>query len=41
MTRAPGGWTRVTPVRGGAHVRVQAGFPSGDSPDCAKVLTTR
>jgi hypothetical protein len=40
VTRAPGGWTRVTPVRGG-HVRVQAGFPSGDGPDCAKVRTTR
>ncbi len=40
VTRAPGGWTRVTPVRRG-HVRVQAGFPSGDGPDCAKVLTAR
>jgi hypothetical protein len=40
VSRAPGGWTRVTPVRGG-HVRVRAGFPPGDGPDCAKVVTTR
>ena len=37
MTRAPGGWTRVTPVRGN-RFRVRAGLPMSDGPDCAAVL---
>jgi len=37
LTRAPGGWTRVTPVRGGP-VRVRAGLKPGDQPDCADAL---
>jgi hypothetical protein len=37
VSRAPGGWTRVTPV-GGSHVRVHAGFPMTDGPDCAEAL---
>ena len=41
MTRAPGGWTRVTPVRGGGAVSVRAGFPRGDGPDCADAVATR
>jgi hypothetical protein len=37
VSRAPGGWTRVTPVRGN-RVRVDAGFPMSDGPDCADPL---
>jgi hypothetical protein len=37
VSRAPGGWTRVTPV-GGSRVRVRAGFPMSDGPDCAEAL---
>jgi hypothetical protein len=37
VSRAPGGWTRVTPVHSGL-VRVHAGFPSGNGPDCSAVL---
>jgi hypothetical protein len=37
VSRAPGGWTRVTPVRG-SHVRVDAGFPMSDGPDCTEAL---
>ena len=37
VSRAPGGWTRVTPVRGN-RVRVDAGFPMTDGPDCADAL---
>jgi hypothetical protein len=37
VSRAPGGWTRVTPV-GGSRVRVRAGFPMADGPDCAEAL---
>lgn len=37
LSRAPGGWTRVTPV-GGSRVRVRAGFPMSDGPDCADAL---
>ena len=37
VSRAPGGWTRVTPVEGG-RVRVHAGFPMGDGPDCDEPL---
>ena len=33
VSRAPGGWTRVTPVRGN-RVRVHAGFPMDGGPDC-------
>jgi hypothetical protein len=37
VSRAPGDWTRVTPVRGG-RVRVHAGFPMSDGPDCSKAI---
>ena len=37
VTRAPGDWTRVTPMRPGP-VRVQAGFPMSGAPDCPKVV---
>ncbi len=37
VSRAPGGWTRVTPV-GGERVRVHAGFPMADGPDCKNAL---
>ena len=37
VTRAPGGWTRVTPVRR-TRFRVRAGLPMSDGPDCAAVL---
>jgi hypothetical protein len=37
VSRAPGGWTRVTPV-GGPRVRVHAGFPMTDGPDCTEAL---
>jgi hypothetical protein len=37
VSRAPGGWTRVTPV-GGSRVRVHAGFPMTDGPDCTDAL---
>jgi hypothetical protein len=37
VSRAPGGWTRVTPV-GGSRVRVRAGFPISDGPDCTEAL---
>jgi hypothetical protein len=36
VSRAPGDWTRVTPVRGG-RVRVHAGFPRS-GPDCPDVV---
>ncbi len=44
VSRAPGGWTRVTPVRdggAGGAVSVRAGFPRGDGPDCAGSVATR
>jgi hypothetical protein len=37
VSRAPGGWTRVTPV-GGTRARVHAGFPMSDGPDCTDAL---
>ena len=37
LSRAPGGWTRVTPVRG-SRVRVHAGFPMTGAPDCSDAL---
>jgi hypothetical protein len=37
VSRAPGGWTRVIPIEGG-RVRVHAGFPMGDEPDCSGAL---
>jgi hypothetical protein len=37
VSRAPGGWTRVTPVDR-SRVRVQAGFPMTDGPDCSGSL---
>jgi hypothetical protein len=37
VSRAPGGWTRVIPIDGG-RVRVHAGFPMGDEPDCSGAL---
>jgi hypothetical protein len=37
VSEAPGGWTRVTPVRSGP-VRVRAGLPTGHGPDCGKTL---
>jgi hypothetical protein len=40
MTRAPGGWTRVTPV-GSDRVRVRAGLRPGVGPDCRQPVTTR
>ena len=38
VSRAPGGWTRVTPVGGAAGPRVRAGFPMTDGPDCGDVV---
>ena len=35
LSRAPGGWTRVTPV-GTDHVRVRAGLRPGVGPDCSR-----
>jgi len=40
LTRAPGGWTRVTPV-GTDHVRVRAGLRPGVGPDCSAALATK
>jgi hypothetical protein len=40
LTRAPGGWTRVTPM-GTDHVEVRAGLRPGGGPDCAGVLATK
>ena len=37
LSRAPGGWTRVTPV-GAGPVRVETGFPRGGGPDCPEAL---
>ena len=37
VSRAPGDWTRVTPVDGG-RVRVRAGFPMSDGPDCKNAV---
>jgi hypothetical protein len=37
VSRAPGGWTRVTPVDG-TRVRVHAGFPMTDGPDCGDLV---
>jgi hypothetical protein len=37
VSEAPGGWTRVTPMRSGP-VRVRAGLPTGDGPDCRGAL---
>jgi len=37
LSEAAGGWTRVTPIRSG-RVRVRAGLPTGDGPDCAPAL---
>ena len=37
VTRAPGGWTRVTPLSGD-RVGVHAGLPMSDGPDCTDVL---
>jgi hypothetical protein len=37
VSRAPGGWTRVTPVRTG-RVRVRAGLRPGDGPDCTQAV---
>jgi hypothetical protein len=34
VSRAPGGWTRITPV-GSDHIRVRAGLRPGGGPDCA------
>ena len=34
VSEAPGGWTRVTPLRSGP-VRVRAGLRPADGPDCA------
>jgi hypothetical protein len=35
VSRAPGGWTRITPV-GSDHVRVRAGLRPGGGPDCPR-----
>jgi hypothetical protein len=40
LTRAPGGWTRVTPV-GSDHIEVRAGLGPGGGPDCAGAVATR
>jgi hypothetical protein len=40
MSKAPGGWTRVTPV-GSDHVRVRASLQPGDGPDCTGAVATK
>jgi len=40
MSRAPGGWTRVTPV-GSDHVVVRAGLRPGIGPDCAAAVAAK
>ncbi len=40
MSRAPGGWTRVTPV-GSDHVRVRAGLRPGSGPDCTGAVAAK
>ena len=40
MSRAPGGWTRVTPV-GSDHVVVRAGLRPGVGPDCAAAVAAK
>ena len=40
MSRAPGGWTRVTPV-GSDHVVVRAGLRPGIGPDCAAAAAAK
>jgi hypothetical protein len=40
MSRAPGGWTRVTPV-GTQHVRVRAGLRPGAGPDCTGAIAAK
>jgi hypothetical protein len=37
MSKAPGGWTRVTPM-GTDHVQVRAGLRPGVGPDCTQVM---
>ena len=38
VTRAPGGWTRVTPVRGDRVRCASTPAPDERRPDCAEVL---
>jgi hypothetical protein len=40
LTRAPGGWTRVTPVSSD-HIRVRAGLRPGGGPDCTGAVATK
>jgi hypothetical protein len=40
MSKAPGGWTRVTPV-GSDHVVVRAGLRPGSGPDCTGALAAK
>jgi hypothetical protein len=40
VSRAAGGWTRVTPVSE-SRVRVHAGFPMSDGPDCTEAQVGR
>ena len=40
MSRAPGGWTRVTPV-GSDHVVVRAGLRPGIGPDCTRAVAAK
>ena len=40
MSRAPGGWTRVTPV-GSDHVVVRAGLRPGTGPDCTGTVAAK
>jgi hypothetical protein len=37
VSRAPGGWTRVTPIRSG-RVRVRADLRPGERPDCSQAV---
>jgi hypothetical protein len=40
VSRAPGGWTQVTPV-GSDHIRVRAGLRPGGGPDCPSATVAK
>jgi hypothetical protein len=41
LSKAPGGWTRVTPVGSDPDVRVRAGLRPGSGPDCAGAVAAK
>jgi hypothetical protein len=41
VSRAPGGWTRVTPMGSSDHIRVRAGLRPGGGPKCAATTVAK